>query len=243
MKHKILIWTLLIVTLLIVGCSSQTQNRPDGNLQNTQNNLNEIDNNGFSNFVPLEYKGTSEDFMIENLGKDVFDKYVSVVKDEECTDNGEPECYVGFYYVFDEQKSPELRDGNGVGTFAELYDRKTGKFIKFQQSRIDTSTDKPMFIPGGQIHFTKKIIDVICQEDSALQICDDFPKLKKIHAEQKYEDNSDEELTGFSLSVGGFYSIGMSSDETKQYGKSKLIYVEKASMKVLQIDEGGWVID
>ena len=96
MKHKILIGTLFIALLFVVGCSSQTKNT---NL--LPNDI--INNNGFSNFEPLEYKETSEKFMIENAGKEFFEKYVSVLgKDDECTNNGEIECYKMRGYILSE---------------------------------------------------------------------------------------------------------------------------------------------
>ncbi len=237
MKNKTLTLALLIGLLLIIGCSNQSQNNAlNGNLPNNQlhNQNGIVDNTGFSNFVPLEYKGTSEDFMIENLGKGFFEKYVSVIKDDECISNGEPECYKSIGYVFDIEK-PQF------GLFTELSENKTGKFIKMLQAKLVESIDGLYFIPGGQIIFTEEIVDAVCKEDSTLQICEDFFALKKIYEDNKFDKNTE---ISVSLSIGGVYTIFI-SEPSKIFSivKTKEIYVEKNSMKILKIDENERVID
>ena len=272
MKHKVLIWTLLIATLLIVGCSNQSQNTSNGNLQNTQNNPYEIDNNGFSNFVPLEYKGTSEDFMIENLGKDVFDKYVSVVKDEDCIDNGEPECYIFVGYAFNKQKNSKLTNDESFGIFTEeifteLYDGNSGKFIYPLQTRFDSpfgiftelyDRNTKKFIKLLQSRVDKSTDEAIFISGGQIIFTDEFIEVCESESPQRNQlcrdlpmlkKNYDElkydeksELS-ISLSMGGIYMIYNSEPYTKQTGKTKIVNIDKTNMKILNIDESEWAFD
>ena len=277
MKQKILIGTLFIALLLIIGCSNQSKfidNEANINLPNTNlNNPNEnVDYNGFSNFVPLEYEGTSEDFMIENVGKEFFDKYVSVVRDDSCVDNGEPECYILVGYAFNKQKNPKLTNDESFEIFTEeifteLYDGNTGKFIYPLQTRFDSpfgiftelyDRNTKKFIKLLQASVDKSTDEAIFISGGQIIFTDEFIEVCESESLQRsqlckdlpmlkkiYEEQKYDENSelSISLSIGGIYMIYISDPYTKQTGKTKIVNIDKTNMKILKIDESEWAFD